>query len=127
MATSFRRPLSVIRRTLGTFVQGVYVPAVEPAATGIMATVQPATAADYERMQAEQSGRRLDGLMRIYTDDTLTPAGATAAGQHPGDIAIIRGERYLVIGQHARDQLGTSVSHNRYLAVREAEGQGTGV
>ncbi len=124
MPTSFRRPLQVIRRVPGIWVEGMYQPAPEPEPETILATVQPATASDYERLEARPSGRRLNGLHRVYTDAALTPAGET---DETGDVVLIRGERHLVIGEHVRDQLGSRVSHRRYLAARVAEGQGARV
>lgn len=122
MATSFRRPTQIVRRSMGYYdrVSGEYVKAVEPPSVSIMAAIYPATALDYDRTISELGGRRSGQLKRMVSDTFLNVATALGKG-HPGDIVIHQNERWLVISRADNTVLGTSVSHYRYLLARGIE------
>lgn len=117
----FRRPTRVMRRVPGEYRDGVWQPAPEPTPTTMLLGIQPASAADYERLQANPEGRRIAALARAYgpLDDLLHVAGAET--NRPGDLVEHEGAWWLVIGRHVRDILGPPVSHARYLLAREIE------
>lgn len=117
MATSFRRPHQFLRNRSGIWVQGEWVPAADPAPVDVMATVQPASSSDYDRVEALQGGERPDALLRVYTDERMRIRGAGPADL--GDILLYDGRRWLLIGEALRGVLRTRVSHNRYLATPE--------
>jgi trimeric autotransporter adhesin len=124
--SSFRAPLVIHRETPGSYVAGVWQPGGEASVT-IMANVQPATIFDYDRMQAEHGGQRLERMIRIYTGSELLvsdPAGVSGSTEQAGDIVLYDPPlarapgRYRVIGQ-AIWAGGMSVDHYRYLAALE--------
>lgn len=118
----FRKPTKVMRRLPGEYVRGVWRPYDEPDKPEvIMLGIQPATAGDYERLQANQEGRRIAALARVYgpSDNLLTCAGDVSHA--PGDLVDHEGGWWLVIGRHLRPILGRPVSHARYLIAREIE------
>lgn len=118
--SSFRRPVTVKRRAAGQWVAGRWVDGGDAPAQTIMASVQPATLSDYDTLQALPEGRRIEAMVRVYTDAVLDVAGADDSngdriawphGPRPGD--------YLVRGVSAW-QSGV-IPHYRYLAVLEVE------
>jgi hypothetical protein len=120
----FRRPHPVIRRLAGHYERGIWLNDDEQLPITVQMGIQPATAGDYERLQSTPGGRRFAALLRAYVDldaPTLMPAGESEA-ELPGDLVLYQGHRWLVIGRHTRDQLGTrGVSHIRYLLARQIE------
>lgn len=64
---SLRYPVQIRRRLPGAYVAGRWVVGAFGPPETIMATVQPATLADYDKMQALPEGRRVESLMRVYT------------------------------------------------------------
>lgn len=115
----FPRPYGLIRRGSGAYVDGIWTPAPEPGQATVLADVQPASTADYQRLEAMPGGRRTTNLLRLYCDIQLAVAGDA---DHPGDLILIDGTRYLVIGRMDRHVLGLQgVSHWRYLLVPEIE------
>lgn len=124
---TFRRPVQVIRRLPGGYVDGDYVPAPLPSPVTVQMGVQPATASDYAALEAMPGGRRGSEMRRGYTAiaDALTAAGTNGL---PGDLVLLDGDPWLIIGAPRRDVLGGGISHVRHLLVRhddETEGQPT--
>ena len=122
MATSFRRPIPVIQRTVGYFNDrdGSYVPAVEPDPVMIMGTTWPARASDYDRMEALQDGRKMNELRLMNCDTRLNTVKQGGVGEgHPGDVVLEDGARFLVIHERRHTILQSSVSHYRYILERE--------
>jgi hypothetical protein len=116
----FRKPVQVIRRRQGEYVRGVWTPAQEPEPDTVLLGIQPATAADYQQVEANPEGRRLGSMLRAYgpVENPLTAAGEN---ERNGDLVLYRGAYWLVIGAHVRDTLGRPVSHIRYLLAQEIE------
>lgn len=111
----FRKPTLVFRRTEGTYVNGRWIDG-DYATVGetILANVQPATIGDYDMMKADEAGRRIERMIRVYTDSQLNVAGTDDVN---GDQVYYLGERYTVIGVSA--WLQGNLAHFRYLAARE--------
>ena len=119
MSGTLRRPYWAIPRQPGGYVAGEYVQASEGAPVGIIAGIQPASAFDYQLMQSNIEGRRINGMFRIYCNTRLNVAGD---GDLPGDIVLDdSGRRLLIIGVAERQVLRTETSHYKYYAVREIE------
>lgn len=119
MSGTLRRPYDAIVRPLGGYVAGEYVQAPEPAPVSILAGIQPATAGEYQIMQPNPEGRRVQAMFRIYTSSKLNVAGKN---KMPGDIVISTdGTRLLIIGEQDRHVLMSDVSHYKYYAVAEIE------
>lgn len=114
--SSFRTSHTVKRKEPGSRgAGGVWVDGDEKDIT-IKASVQPATSSDYDLMQATAGGRRLEAMIRIYTDTELVPAGKDNTN---GDVLVWRGNRYLVIG--IAPWQSTRLRHFRCFAVKELE------
>lgn len=118
--SSFRRPVQVIRRGAGQWVAGRWIDGADGPPHTIMASVQPATLSDYDTLQALPEGRRVEAMVRVYTDAVLAVAGATDTngdrivwphGPRPGN--------YLV--RAVSPWQSGVISHYRYLAVLEVE------
>jgi len=116
----FRTRQTIRPRAAGAYVGGRWVdgPAAEPVT--ILASVQPASAGDYDRMQTMAEGRRIRAMVRIYTAAQLNVAGQDwrngdrlvwERAPHPGE--------YLVVAVSAW-QSGV-IPHYRYLAVLQGE------
>ncbi|MCA7086052.1 hypothetical protein K7G19_20900 [Cupriavidus sp. DB3] len=86
-----------------------------------MASVQPATLSeDYDTLQALPEGRRVEAMIRVYTDAVLAVAGA--ADTNGDRIVWPHGPRpgnYLV--RAVSPWQSGVISHYRYLAVLEVE------
>lgn len=121
MSVFFPKVYQVIRRNPGSYVNGVWTPAGESQPLNIAINIQPASATDYDRLQAMSSGRRVTAMMRVYADldANLNVAGSN---DHPGDIIIYNDQRWLVIGSTRWDVFGNSdTGHMRYMITLEAE------
>lgn len=115
--SSFRKQQKIYRKLPGDYIGGKWTEGAEdPTPIIIKASVQPAAAGDYDMMQATSGGRRLEGMVRIYSDTELIAAGE---GKTNGDVLAWRGNRYLVIGV-APWQSGV-IPHFRMFAVKELE------
>lgn len=112
----FPKPYPVIKPGQGAWVNGVWVPAAEPQPVTVMLDVQPAGSNDYAQVQASPAGQRVTQLLVAYGEiGSLTPQGE---GQ--GDIVLVGGERFLVLGKVDRNTLGNpDTDHARYLLARE--------
>ncbi len=119
--SSFRKPQTIIRRLPGAYVDGRWVEgADDPNPLTILASVQPAQTADYDKMAPLREGRRIEALVRIYTSDLLNVAGADDRnGDRLSWPYAPRPGEYLVIDVSPW-QSGV-ISHYRYLAALEVE------
>lgn len=121
--TSFRYPVAIERRAPGAYVGPTWVPgAITP--DEIMATVQPAQLSDYDMMAALPEGRRVEGMIRVYTDAVLTVAGETANAS--GDLIVWpdgqRGSPPRTYEVVARSPWQSRIiPHFRYLAALNTE------
>lgn len=115
----FPKTFGLIRRGSGAYTAGVWTVAPEPDPVAMTANIQPARPAEYEMLQSMPGGRRTNNMLRCYADIQLAVAGDL---DHPGDIVLVNGARYLVIGRIDRHALGIpTVSHYRYMLVPEIE------
>lgn len=114
----FRKPYQIIPRAEGEYVQGKWVDGLELEPVTILASVQPASAGDYDQMRAEPGGRRIERMVRIYTDAVLQVAGEDDTN---GAILLWEGGRYLVIG--VSPWRSTALAHFRYLAAQEVSNE----
>jgi hypothetical protein len=112
---SFRTPQIIIPRLPGQYVNGKWRDGADGDPVTIMASVQPASSGDYDQMKAEQPGRRVERMVRIYTTARLTAAGEDNTN---GDSLVWEGNRYLVVAMSP--WRSTALKHYRYLAVRTA-------
>jgi len=111
---SFRKPQTIITRQPGQRINGRWVEGGENAPTTILASVQPATLADYDQMQAEPGGRRIERMVRVYTSARLNVAGED---DRNGALLVWEGERYLFVA--VSPWRSTALKHYRYLAALE--------
>jgi len=109
---SFRKPHQIILCGEGKYVQGKWVDGMEQEPITIMASVQPATAGDYDQMRAEPGGRRIERMVRMYTDARLPVAGEDGSN---GAILLWEGGRYVLIA--VSPWRSTALAHFRYLAA----------
>jgi hypothetical protein len=109
-----RTPQTVIRRSPGQEIRGRWVEGQELPPETILASVQPANAGDYDTLEATNSGRRIERVVRVYTDALLPVAGADDTN---GAILVWEGERYLFIA--ISPWRTTVLKHYRYLASKE--------
>lgn len=112
---SFRTPQTIVPRLPGDYVNGKWQDGDYGEPFTVMASVQPSRSGDYDQMRAEQPGRRISRMVRIYTDVRLTVAGEDDTN---GDSLDWFGDRYLIIAVSPH-QSGV-IPHYRYLAVRTA-------
>jgi hypothetical protein len=112
---SLRRPYQIRRRAPGAWVAGRWVPGAPGEAETIRASVQPATLSDYDLMQALPEGRRVESMVRVYTDVQVQVAG----NEDPvasGDLLDLPQGEYVFVAVSPW-QSGI-ISHFRYLAAR---------
>lgn len=114
---SLRYPVYIRRRAPGAWVDGRWVAGGVLAPETILATVQPAQTADYDRLEALPEGRRVEGMVRVYTTALLEVAGED--WRSSGDLLDWRDgqheEGYVII---ARSPWQSHViPHYRYLAA----------
>lgn len=112
---SLRTPQTIIPRLPGQYIGGRWQDGADGDPITIQASVQPASSGDYDQVKAEQPGRRVERMVRIYTDVRLTAAGEDNTN---GDSLVWEGERYLVVA--VSPWRSTALKHYRYLAVRTA-------
>ena len=125
MTTSFRRPYVVDREAPGHYGgDGVWVPG-QVTQTSIMATVMPAALSDYERVNDEHAGLRVDGLVRVYTDTEMNvadPRNDAGSQVQAADViyyppaAYGTPQRYRIVSRSTWRN-GLSVDHYRFLAA----------
>ncbi|WP_029046241.1 hypothetical protein [Cupriavidus sp. amp6] len=118
--SSFRKPTQIRRRAAGQWVEGRWVDGAEEGIVTIPASVQPLRLSDYDELQAQMEGRRIEAAVRIYTGEVLNVAGAN---DRNGDKLIWpfapRPGEYLVVAVSPW-QSGV-IPHYRYHAVLEIE------
>jgi hypothetical protein len=130
MTTSFRAWYKVVKRNIGSWVNGVYVLDDDLGnQVTIAATIQNPNSGDREVIQATPYGRRVDRSIKIYTDVRLQPVSqATLAGEmaQPGDIIIYENRHYLIFHEADKQALAKTrqsrVSHYKYYACETIEG-----
>lgn len=110
---SFRKPVEIILRADGGYVGGHWADGAEQAPVTILASVQPATAGDYDQVRAEQEGRRIERLVRVYTSEDLPVAGEDDSN---GAILLWQEGRYLFVA--VSPWRSTALRHYRYLAAQ---------
>lgn len=121
MAVLFPKTYYTIRRGKGTYIDGVYVPSVEPAPQPILLNIQPASATDLQRMQQTDSGRRINAMLAAFggLGNELNVAGDDG---YAGDIVVYENKRWLVVGKSIFNSIdGGDTAHARYLLALEAE------
>jgi len=111
---SFRTPQRIVLRGDGQYADGEWQEGADKRTITILGSVQPATSGDYDLMRAEQAGRRIERMVRLYTDARLPVAGE---GQANGAFILWEGERYLLIA--VSPWRSTALRHYRYLAGME--------
>ena len=116
----FRKPVFVIRRQPGTYIDGLYTGAARSQPATVPMGVQPASQADYADVEAGPDGQRYTEMRRAYTglSDALVPM---AKGGAPGDLVLLDGSEWLVMGRVVHDTFGSEVSHVKHLIVRADE------
>lgn len=110
--SSFRKPYKILVRSDGEYVKGKWVNGGE-IEQRLMASIQPLSGAEMDRLATSMQGRRVSSAVKIYTDQKLTVAGENA---HNGAVVLFDGERYEVISR-ASYHSGV-LSHHRYVAIR---------
>lgn len=130
MTTSFRAYYKVVKRNIGSWVNGVYVLDDDLGnQINVSATVQNPNSGDREVIQATVYGRRVNRSIKIYTDTRLTPVSqGTLEGEapQPGDLFVYDGRIYLIFHEAGKQALAKTrqsrVSHYKYYAVETIEG-----
>jgi hypothetical protein len=130
MTTSFRKPYNVIKRNMGTWVEGVYVLDDDLGnVISVMATIQMPSMRDNALIEANPYGRRAGRHIKIYTDTRLQPVSQsinTGELSYPGDLIEYDGRTYLIFGEGDFTSLGraigSNIAHYRYYACEMIEG-----
>src|SRR4051794_12101908 len=131
MTTSFRTFYKIVRRNIGSWVNGQYVLDDDLGnQLTILATIQsPSSSGDRQLIEATPYGRRIDRAIKVYTDVKLQPVThAMLPGEQsqPGDLIIYQGRMYLVFHEAEKQSLAktrqTRVSHYKYYACETIEG-----
>ncbi len=120
MPSSFRQPFPFERRAPGAYVDGHWKNGEVTSRFTVMASVQPARISDYDTLQANVEGRRIESAVRIYTDDVLVVSGYD---DRNGDRLLWpyapRPGAYVLMAVSSWQS--KVISHYRYLAVLEVE------
>ena len=113
----FTKPYQVIRATgTGSYVEGVWTPAPEATSPAtVLLNLQPASGNDVERVAAMAGGQALSEVLVAFAE----PGALTPGGRGNGDVVVVGGDRFLVMGGGLRDTLGPDTRHARYLLVQE--------
>lgn len=130
MPTSFRQPFNVIKRNMGTWTNGVYMPDDDIGVQiSIMATVQMPSTSDMEKIEAFPYGRRAGRHIKFYTNTRLQPVNQgikPGEPSYPGDLFLYDNKTFLIFGEADFTMLSrsrsTQVSHWRYYACEMIEG-----
>ena len=130
MTTSFRMPFQVIKRDMGSWVNGVYkADDTKGKPITVMATVQMPSAGDLMKIEATPYGNRAGRYIKIYSDTRLDCVRQEIEGlrnANVGDIFCYDGSQYLLFGESDFTMLSrsrsTTVSHWRYYACELIEG-----
>lgn len=130
MPTSFRAPFFVIKRNMGTWLNGVYKLHEDMGTQQvIMATIQMPSPGDHQTIEATPYGRRRGRYIKIYTDVRLRPVSQSTSeieDEYPGDLIQYDARWYLIFGEADFTMLSqtrnTPVAHYRYYACETIEG-----
>lgn len=130
MTTSFRTSFVVVKRNMGYWSEGQYIPDDNTGQQiSVMATVQMPSSLDMGRIEATAFGRRATRYIKIYTDTRLQCVNQHVEGFRsttPGDIFYYDGSAYILFGESDYTMLSrsrnTQVSHWRYYACELIEG-----
>lgn len=113
---SLRYPVTIRRRAEGAWVDGRWVNGAESAPETILATVQPAQSGDYDQLEPLLEGRRVDGMVRVYTSEQIQIAGQ---GLTNGDLLVwpegMRDRPYVFVARSPWQS--RIIPHYRYLAA----------
>ena len=108
-SNSFRRPRTV-KRISGSYVRGNWVTS-EDSTTEILASRQPLKSHEWNAIQNEVQGTRLNEAYRLYTNSELN----TADDGSP-DRVVIDGKDFEV---YKKDPWGNNViNHNKYIVIK---------
>ena len=107
---SFRQSYPVLTEAPGGYVGGLFAPGARALST-VPASIQPVTGAD---MITAPDGRRIQDMVKIYTDAPLTQA-VEATGQQP-DIVVWQGYGYEVTSIDVWES--GVISHYKIIATR---------
>lgn len=110
--SSFRKPYKMLVRSDGEHVKGKWVNGGEIEQT-LMASIQPLSGAEMDRLVVSMQGRRVSSAVKIYTDQKLDVGGENT---HNGTVILVGDERYEVISRAAYHS--AVLSHYRYVAIR---------
>ncbi len=122
MAVQFPKLYYYIRRTETGFIGAKQGVPSESQPIPLMANIHPASSGDYQRLEATSAGRRMDGMLRCFTDLEVDLKVAGETRGYPGDLVVYRNKRYLVAGSTRYDALDSAdTGHMRYLLIREVE------
>jgi hypothetical protein len=136
LPTSFRQPFTIIKRSTGQWVDGIYQFDYDYTNTeSIMATVQMPSARDASTIESNPWGRRAARFIKIYTDSRLhVPQQATYYDRNTGqpsvlevvgDIFLYDSRQFLLFGEFDFTMLSrsraTPVSHWRYFGIEAME------
>ena len=130
MTTSFRTFYKVIKRNIGTWVNGVYVLNDDMGnQLTIAATIQDVNSQDRALIEATPYGRRVNRSIKVYTDTRLQPVSQGTLPtelSYPGDLIIYEDRIYLLFHEANKQALAktrqTVVSHYKYFACETIEG-----
>src|SRR3954447_10551240 len=130
MTTSFRTWYKIVKRNIGSWVNGVYVLDDDFGnQLTISATIQNPNSADRQVIEATPYGRRVDRSIKIYTDVRLQAVSqSTLPGElaQPGDLIIYEERTYLIFHEADKQALAKTrqsrVSHYKYYACETIEG-----
>jgi hypothetical protein len=115
---SFDKPFSVIKRSVGTYVDGVWTLPDDPAPVTVMGVIQPVRPVEYEATKLDRFGRHVESAKKFYTKATLNVAGE---GGFPGDIVLYNNKRFIAMGLAVYDTLGGETDHKRYWLIEEID------
>jgi len=130
VTTSFRQPFQVIKRNIGSIINGKYIINDDLGIQiTVMATVQMPSIRDLGVIQATEYGRRAARFIKIYTDTRLRCANQQIEPgrqeRYAGDLFLYDNSQYLLFGESDFTMLSrsrnTSVSHWRYYACEIIE------
>lgn len=114
---SLRYPVQIRRRAAGEYSGGVWTPGAAAAPETIMATVQPATLADYDMLQRLPEGGRVEAVVRVYTTAELNVMSEEAGVS--GDLLDwpdgLRDRPYIFMARSPWQS--RVIPHYRYLAA----------
>jgi hypothetical protein len=106
--SSFRKSVTITKRSTGTLVDGIYADAASTVSV-IQASVQPASDSD---VQTLPEGRRERKAFRLYTDTELL---SLQESENP-DRATLYGEEYEVVTKNPWQN--AVIPHFKYIVVK---------